>query len=398
MRYTHAAFIGVVSLAIGTRAAAGPITASPAVFNDHAEAVQGSCADYRSALMTGVVDSHGGTHAGHCRYSELTPLFDGKPLADYWTAVTQGRTHPLRIVAAPPRVGVCANVTILALTLSASVQVSRFEWQNSPAGGPGVQQMCTKEWQRVDPASTVHAGILQSRADSVIARVLRQLAPTPAFTACAIGRSPGALQRAIETKFKAALQAISDQEQFAWRQFELSQDDPGAGADNRCTPQCGVCTPTGWAGTISCTKTVSGPYSYNHHETQTWSVGGATSQNPTGQTLYPTAWTATGNGGKAGQSWHVNATGAGTLAVFPGAGGTTNFARANSQISVFNGIQGTPTSYTAYEYQFGPFSSTDPQSAMDSAPPVTGQPCDTPVTPGGSTCTVLCSWDLMLSP
>ncbi len=396
MRFTHAAFIGVVSLAIGTRALAGPITASPAVFNDHAEAVQGTCANYRSELMTGVVDSTGGTHAGHCRYSELTPLFDGKSLTDYWTAVTQGTTHPLHVVPAPPQsgsLGVCAKATIVALTLSARVEVSRFEWQNGPSGGPGVQAMCTTEWQRVNPASTINASLLQSRANALISHVILALAPAPAFTACTTSRIHGALQRAVEVKFKAALQAIADREQHGWRLVELSQDDPGVGADNRCMPQCGVCTPTGWVGTIACKKTVSGPYGYNHDETQTWFVGGTTSQNPAGQTVYPTAWTATGNGGKTGQSWHVNATGAGTLAVFPAAG-VTNFLRTNAQLSVFFGIQGTPTSYTEYEHQFAPFSSTDPHNANGSRTD-TGQSCETPVTPGGSTCTVVCSWGLI---
>lgn len=396
MRLACAALIGVLGLGIES-AWAGPIKTSPSTFQDHPETVAGACDYYRSTLMTGVSDSKGGTHAGRCRYSELQPLFDGKSLDDYWTAVVHGTVHPLHVVPAKgPGAGTCATATIVTLTLSANVEASRLDWQNGPAGGPGVQGICSTEWQRVNPLPTINSGLLQTRADAAVARVVHGLAPAPSFTACTISRLPGDLQRAIEVKFKATLQAIADRERKAWSQFELSQDDPGVGAANRCMPQCNVCAATGWVGTITCKKSVSGPLSYHHDETQTWFVGGGPPPNPTGQTLYPTAWTATGSGGKSAgtvpQTWHVNATGAGQLAIFPGTG-VTNFQRSNAQITVFNGIQGSPTSYTAFEYQFLPFSSTDPHNAKDNRTD-TGQPCDTPVTPGGSTCTVQCSWDL----
>jgi phosphodiesterase/alkaline phosphatase D-like protein len=156
--------------------------------------------------------------------------------------------------------------------------------------------------------------------------------------------------------------------------------------------RCGMCTTTGWSGQVQCVKTVTGP-SYSNHNTQTWTVLPGISQKPTGQTLYPTRWESTGSGSTASQTWVINASGSGQLAVFTNGPGV-NFARFNSQIAVPNGYQATPPpNYTEYEYQWLPFLNSDPNATSVSGnSSTTSVTCDSPVEPGGSSCTVACNW------
>src|SRR5277367_5873410 len=157
--------------------------------------------------------------------------------------------------------------------------------------------------------------------------------------------------------------------------------------------QCTICTETGWAGQVVCAKTVTGP-NYRNNETQTWTVVPGIPQQPTGQTLYPTQWKSTGSGSTASQTWVINASGTGQLTVFANGSGI-NFARYNSQIVVFNGYQSTPPpDYTDYEYQWLPFGNSDPNAQhVQGSSTTTSSVCDSPVQPGGSSCTVTCSWN-----
>jgi len=157
--------------------------------------------------------------------------------------------------------------------------------------------------------------------------------------------------------------------------------------------QCLVCTETGWAGQVVCAKTVTGP-NYRNNETQTWTVVPGIPQQPTGQTLYPTQWVSTGSGSTATQTWVINASGTGQLTVFPNQAGI-NFARYNSEIVVFNGYQSTPPpNYTDYEYQWLPFGDSNANAThVQGSSTTVSAACDSPVEPGGSSCTVTCSWD-----
>jgi hypothetical protein len=208
--------------------------------------------------------------------------------------------------------------------------------------------------------------------------------------ACTHSRRPGAAVAALDVKVKQQLQTVADGEQQEWRQAEGPADTAGSGANNRCMPHCGLCAPSGWVGTISCTKTVTGP-TYHHKEIQTWYVGGGPPPTSTGETVYPTEWTSTGSGGDGTETWNVNATGAGQLGVLTNAQGLS-FERKNSEIVVFDAIQGSPTSYADYEFQFLAFA-----NPIDSHT-YTGQPCDAPATPGNASCTVVCDWKLVLQP
>jgi phosphodiesterase/alkaline phosphatase D-like protein len=152
-------------------------------------------------------------------------------------------------------------------------------------------------------------------------------------------------------------------------------------------------TATGWAGQVQCKKTVTGP-SYSNNETQTWTVVPGITQAPTGQTFYPTQWKSTGSGASASQTWVINASGTGTLTVFANSAGI-NFGRFNSEIVVNNGIQATPPpSYADYEYQWLSFGNSDANvTHVQGSSTLTSPTCDSPVEPGGSSCTVACSWD-----
>jgi hypothetical protein len=156
----------------------------------------------------------------------------------------------------------------------------------------------------------------------------------------------------------------------------------------------------GWGGQISCHKSVSGPFNYHHDETQTWDVRATVPQAPTGQTLYPFDWRSTGSGGRSfgatDATWTVTgAAGAGQLAVFANSAGI-NFARVNGPTVIHGGLAGSPTTYDDYEFLFLPFTAPIGSTRAIGSRTYTGQPCDTPVTPAGSVCTVVCTWDMSL--
>jgi hypothetical protein len=156
----------------------------------------------------------------------------------------------------------------------------------------------------------------------------------------------------------------------------------------------------GWGGQILCHKNVSGPFNYHHDETQTWDVRATVPQAPTGRTLYPFDWRSTGSGGRSfgatDANWTVTgAVGAGQLSVFSNSAGI-NFVRVDGPTVIHGGLAGTPTSYDDYEFLFLPFTAPIGSTRATGSRTYTGQPCDTPVTPAGSVCTVVCTWDLSL--
>jgi phosphodiesterase/alkaline phosphatase D-like protein len=150
---------------------------------------------------------------------------------------------------------------------------------------------------------------------------------------------------------------------------------------------------TGWSGNIQCVKTVTGP-NYSNNDIQTWVVDPGIPQAPTGQTFYPFQWTSKGSGGTATQTWVINSSDSGKITVFTNTAGL-NFARYTSEISYPGGYQSTPPpNYTDYEYQWQAFGNSDPNAThVQGSNSLTSPACDSPVEPGGSTCTVKCSWD-----
>jgi len=152
-------------------------------------------------------------------------------------------------------------------------------------------------------------------------------------------------------------------------------------------------TAAGWSGQMQCNKTVTGP-SYANNETQTWNVAPGIAQAPTGQTFYPSQWKSTGSGGNASQSWIINASGNASLAVFANTSGI-NFLRHNAEIVVPNGYVSTPPpNYAEFEYQWAAFGNSNANvTHVQGSTTVTSPSCDSPVQPGGSSCTVTCSWN-----
>jgi phosphodiesterase/alkaline phosphatase D-like protein len=150
---------------------------------------------------------------------------------------------------------------------------------------------------------------------------------------------------------------------------------------------------TGWSGEVVCKKTVTGP-SYSNNDTQTWTVAPGIPQAPTGQTIYPTQWKSTGSGSTATQTWVINSSGSGEITVFTNTAGL-NFARYSAEIVFPNGYQSTPPpNYTDYEYQWQAFGNSDANAThVQGSNSLTSPACDSPVEPGGSSCTVTCSWN-----
>lgn len=406
-----------------------PATIQP----DNVEPVQGDCAAYQTALISpGVQEplttNHpGATHPGYCRYSDFEPLFDGKSLSDYWASATQGSSRPFKRSIAPatsPVRGWCARATMLKVTLSANLQVSRLDWTPTPAGA-----MCTKEWNRVNPALSINQSALTSRADALVrlwARTLQNtigrsnpqtfppgiFPPTPAINACASTRA--AALGALDTKVKTLLQSTVDRERRLWAGSERSFDDPGAGAFSRCTPQCGLCS-TGWVGTIQCKKSItqSGASNYEWNEIQTWFVGGPSQVLP-GQTLYPYHWNTTGAGSKIGCNWTISASdptgGPHQMAEKADPSGQPNIFGYTSRIDVVKGIPGTcgtanddtdATEYALPTMVGSPGATricandSDPSCSPSFVDTDTTR-CSLPQKPGDVQCKTTCTWDLVV--
>lgn len=154
-------------------------------------------------------------------------------------------------------------------------------------------------------------------------------------------------------------------------------------------------SPPGWSGQIVCVVDITGPNSYFHHETQTWTVTGP-GQTSGGRTTLPTVWASQGSGGGIGKSWTINVSVPTTLTeTVIASTGLPTFNRTTSLIVVPNGMVGTPVSFPEYEQDFPPFSASSPTATVVtgtwSRPTVGG---DSPQQPGGSVGTLSCTWTL----
>jgi hypothetical protein len=104
----------------------------------------------------------------------------------------------------------------------------------------------------------------------------------------------------------------------------------------------------GWAGSASCTITVTGP-GYQHSETQRWQVSGPTKVRGSFQ-FVPSRWTDTGSGSSQVTqgdqtrtiTWTVNTAAAGQFQfVVRASDHKLVIGQANAQLRVPNGISGT---------------------------------------------------------
>jgi hypothetical protein len=375
-----------VALSIGSLQVDAQITTVPATFAPERLEVLQACSTYQNALITtGVPRASGVSTPGRCRAMDFVPLFNGVPLPGNWQSSSY-QYHETRLPI--QRGKVCIEASDLLVTMSAQLQDSVMSWFASPSA-----PACTTEDNRVAAGEDLTFNLLTISANGIVGQFRNALNNEPLLTTCQSNL------RIAETAMKQMiwdrLHGIAQDEQAAWTTSEQALNDPGTGAADRCTAHCGLCA-SGWAGTMVCKKTATGPGDYHHNETQTWFVGGTTTQAATGAPIYPTEWTATGSGGVSNGllhplNWTVNATGAGTLELDSNPQGIS-FQRTNSEITVNNG---TTLGDAISEFQFDAFPSPAAPVGATSvigSKTYSGQRCDTPR--GGAVCTVVCDWNM----
>jgi len=158
----------------------------------------------------------------------------------------------------------------------------------------------------------------------------------------------------------------------------------------------GAATP-GWSGQIVCRIQITGPSSYNHDETQTWTISGPGQVISSARVNYPVQWTSRGSGGAVGKSWSIDLSRTTDLsATVIASTGLTGFDRTTTPIVIPGGMVGTPTSFTDFEIDFPPFStsSVNATSVVGTYSRASAAG-DSPQQPGGSSGTVSCSWSLV---
>lgn len=374
-----------VTLSIGLLRVDAQITTAPVIFGpEHLEILQ-DCTTYQNALTsTGITRAGGASAPGRCRAMDFQPLFNGVPLPANW----QSSSYKYRETLLPGK-RVCIEASGLKVTMSALMHSSVLGWfvnSSTPA--------CGSEGNRIANAADSAFGLLTLSANGIVSQFGNVLHNDPPLKTCQRNRK--AAELTLQQLIWERLHVIAQDEQAAWTTSEQAINDPGIGAADRCTAHCGLCDP-GWAGTIQCTKTVTdtGPYHYQHSETQTWFVGGTPTQVGALRTVYPTAWTMTATGRKDGNpSWTGNATGAGTLAVSSDAQGM-HFGLTNSPIEVFNAF--VPQMWAANEWQFAeiiqPIDSNN-QVNGSNTDTMHAHSCGAPIAPGTAVCTVVCTWNM----
>jgi hypothetical protein len=374
------------------------IVKPPTVSAPVIQSVPGTCADYNTTLTTTGVQVNGASNPGHCAKSQFTPLFNGQLVGTNWQQLMLGPNPPKfkETITQEERLKVCITATDLAVDLSARVDVSELNWVPVQTIGP----VCTKETNRANTAPMISAQNLLTDAQSDIEKVRLSILRMPdTFTECA--PSSYVARSAVQQKIWQELKQIATEELNLWH-------DPENALAAQCAPQCSLCN-SGWAGTLTCKKTVSDSIiitnptqtNYTWNETQTWIIGGI----PVGTTQYPATFTATGGGnnevavGNQGRiTWTVNVTAPGTLTVF-GTQQAPSFQ--TSPIRLAQRITSTPSGAEADEIAFqipsGFFQLSPNTYTYGSRNPPPGQlpyACDTARKPGSVSCQVDCSWDL----
>jgi hypothetical protein len=374
-----------VALSIGSLQVDAQITTEPATFAPERLQVLQSCSTYQNAwITTGVTRASGVSTPGRCRATDFVPLFNGVPLPANWQ-LSSYRYRETRLSSG--RGKVCIQASDLQVTMSAQLRDSVMSWFSSPSA-----PACTTESHRV-AAGADNIDLPTLNANGIVDQFRNALNSESPLETCQINSTIA--ETTMKQMIWERLHEIAQDEQAAWTTAEQAINNPGSGAADVCTAHCGLCA-SGWAGTMVCKKTATGPGDYHHDETQTWFVGGTPTQAPTGDPIYPTEWTATGsgevqNGLPHPLSWTVNAMGAGTLKLISNPQGIS-FIRTNSEIVVHNG---TTLGDAIDEFQFDSFplpAAPVGATSVIGSKTYSGQKCDTPR--GGAVCTVVCNWNM----
>jgi hypothetical protein len=180
---------------------------------------------------------------------------------------------------------VCATGTDLDLKISMRIETSRLDWP----GAASVGMACLAEWNRHSPASLVSSTATATSASNALSRlanILNNRLPK-SFEGCAPpspqrnSRTQPALA-ALAAELAAFMRKGVDEAQHSW--------GPQGASGQACSLHCNLCS-SGWAGTITATKTLTSGQPY-FGQTATFYVGG-TSQIPN---RFLAEWTTSGQG------------------------------------------------------------------------------------------------------
>jgi hypothetical protein len=280
---------------VGQAVVAPPSTTSPPATNS-------TCNNYNDYVSNSGAQLNG-NHPGYCQFSSAQITLNGVPFDKFWQDVSNP-TVVLPLSEKPYDVsydGRCATAKKLKIDVSMQVQTSRSDW----SGAAQVGQACVKEWNRRSPATLVNMPT-NAAALSALQRMVNYLNfslrkdPT-ILQSCGLTRQPVAdLAKKIKNFMRPWVM---------WAQYSV----PAEASGDECKLHCGVCS-SGWAGTITAKRTYAGtttspPSGNSYKETDTYFVGGASS-NPKN---IPADWTSdsplTGSGtlGSSTFTWTLHA-------------------------------------------------------------------------------------------
>jgi hypothetical protein len=230
-----------------------------------------SCDTYNSNVSTRGAPLNG-DHPTYCRFSIAQIGLNGIAFDDFWQRVLAGNVSPpYQVTYSTNGRQSCATATRLKFEVPTNIQTSQLDWR----GAASVGAACLAEWNRHRPASFASAvppAVIQKMEKLV--GYLNNNVPN-SFRSCATVGLPGqSVQRqafvGLVTQIKQYISNAISQHPIAW--------SPPAVAGTQCMLHCNVCS-SGWASTITLTKTYEFGNTKIFTETETYYVGGASS-NP----------------------------------------------------------------------------------------------------------------------
>jgi hypothetical protein len=289
MRFVARAKLAIFVAAFASReaVAAPPFTIVPPNETIVSTTVPGNvCQNYDAQLSLNGAPLSGVNHPGYCQFSSGQITLNGMPFNQFWQGVSTGAVPPPFHVTYSQRGGmVCATGTDLDLKISMRIETSRLDWP----GAASVGMACLAEWNRHSPASLVSSTATATSASNALSRlanILNNRLPK-SFEGCAPpspqrnSRTQPALA-ALAAELAAFMRKGVDEAQHSW--------GPQGASGQACSLHCNLCS-SGWAGTITATKTLTSGQPY-FGQTATFYVGG-TSQIPN---RFLAEWTTSGQG------------------------------------------------------------------------------------------------------
>ena len=239
----------------------------------------GTCANYNSAVGTGVADTNQAHHAGMCRWAGFEMFVEGVPLKQYERELSAGQKDPPFTVTQTPiratGLSIC-KAAGLNLKISARVQTSQLNWTSS-------RPACTADWNRAQMAlsqvwpNSTRLPMLASQALSDAALNFLPLRSVPCGGSI---RRPSPHQRLAKKvtlpprlilELEQSLAKVEHDARDNWTTATAQFDQ--SGAQSACTLHCS-CDNPGWVGMIRMTTKLTSGSTYSQNSTQTYFVGG----------------------------------------------------------------------------------------------------------------------------